>query len=272
MVRRLVGPGVLLVATALLATACGTANSAQSDKTPAAATKSASAKSTPSAKPSPTKTEEPFDLGDKKILQGAKGPRVEKLQRRLEELNYDPGKVDGQYGAATLVAVWAFQKVNGIEPTSTIGRKTRDALTDPKEPKVRVPNGAADRVEVMLKKQLLVAYEDDEIELISHISSGSGVEYCEEYTDEVTGESGTSCGVAVTPTGDYKASRRIPGWRKSKLGLLYNPIYFNGGIAFHGAPSVPLYPASHGCVRIPMHTANSFPDMVAHNERVYVRN
>jgi lipoprotein-anchoring transpeptidase ErfK/SrfK len=28
--------------------------------------------------------------------------------------------------------------------------------------------------------------------------------------------------------------------------------YFNNGIAFHGYADVPAYPASHGCVRLPM--------------------
>ncbi|MGH2690043.1 MAG: L,D-transpeptidase, partial [Actinomycetota bacterium] len=50
------------------------------------------------------------------------------------------------------------------------------------------------------------------------------------------------------------------GWRKSPLGLLYRPAYFNGGIAFHGAPSVPATPASHGCVRLPMPFADWFAD------------
>ena len=27
--------------------------------------------------------------------------------------------------------------------------------------------------------------------------------------------------------------------------------YFTGGIAFHGYPEVPVYPASHGCIRVP---------------------
>ena len=27
--------------------------------------------------------------------------------------------------------------------------------------------------------------------------------------------------------------------------------YFNNGIAFHEYPDVPVYPASHGCVRVP---------------------
>ena len=29
-----------------------------------------------------------------------------------------------------------------------------------------------------------------------------------------------------------------------------NPVYFNYGIAVHGADNVPLEPASHGCVRL----------------------
>ena len=32
-------------------------------------------------------------------------------------------------------------------------------------------------------------------------------------------------------------------------------MYFTGGYAIHGNPSVPPYPASHGCVRVPMWVA-----------------
>ncbi|HUR48214.1 MAG TPA: L,D-transpeptidase, partial [Acidimicrobiales bacterium] len=78
------------------------------------------------------------------------------------------------------------------------------------------------------------------------------------------------CATAVTPGGSFKITRRIPGWRTSRLGQLYNPLYFNGGIAIHGAPSVPAYPASHGCVRIPMHSARWFPDTVPNGTPVYV--
>jgi lipoprotein-anchoring transpeptidase ErfK/SrfK len=31
---------------------------------------------------------------------------------------------------------------------------------------------------------------------------------------------------------------------------MYKPYYFRGGYAIHGSPSVPGYPASHGCVRV----------------------
>lgn len=213
-----------------------------------------------------------MDIGDKTLRSGQKNDRVKALQRLLKSLNYDPGRVDGSFGLNTEMAVWAFQEVNGLKAHGIVGSRTRAALEDPKDPKVLVKKAPRDRVEISLKRQVLVVYEDDEVELISHVSSGSGQHYCDKWKDDDTGESGTSCGVAVTPTGDYRAYRRIAGWRHAKLGLLYNPVYFNGGIAVHGAPSVPQYPASHGCVRIPMHTAEDFPGMVKPSERVYVRN
>jgi hypothetical protein len=76
--------------------------------------------------------------------------------------------------------------------------------------------------------------------------------------------------MAVTPGGSYKVFFRRNGWRIRRLGKLYNPLYFNGGIAIHGAPSVPGYPASHGCVRIPMYVAGWFPAQVPNGTPVYV--
>jgi lipoprotein-anchoring transpeptidase ErfK/SrfK len=43
--------------------------------------------------------------------------------------------------------------------------------------------------------------------------------------------------------------------------MLYYPSYIVGGIAIHGSKSVPAYPASHGCIRIPMYAAKDFSDM-----------
>ena len=40
------------------------------------------------------------------------------------------------------------------------------------------------------------------------------------------------------------------GWWQGDLGELYRPKFFKGGAAVHGAPKVPNYPASHGCVRV----------------------
>jgi lipoprotein-anchoring transpeptidase ErfK/SrfK len=76
----------------------------------------------------------------------------------------------------------------------------------------------------------------------------------------------------MTPVGDYRYQRRIAGERHAALGVLYNPVYFNGGIAVHGAPSVPDHPASHGCVRIPMHISSYFQSLVADGEPIAVFN
>ncbi len=44
--------------------------------------------------------------------------------------------------------------------------------------------------------------------------------------------------------------REIDGVRRAPLGDLYRPKYFHGGVAVHGSPSIPGYPASHGCARL----------------------
>jgi len=36
------------------------------------------------------------------------------------------------------------------------------------------------------------------------------------------------------------------------------PNYIYGGVAIHGNPSVPAFPASHGCIRIPMFASREF--------------
>ncbi|NRQ37667.1 murein L,D-transpeptidase [Nonomuraea sp. NN258] len=218
----------------------------------------------------PSRTAAPQVTAPKdKLKLGAKGKAVKWLQTRLTELNYRPGKVDGRYGGTTLAAVWAFQKVNGLKPSSTIGSRTWAALESPKTPKVLVPGGKATRAEVNLSKQIMVLYVDGQQELITHISSGSGVPYCE--TAVWQGKEQRFCGSARTPTGDYRTTWRASGWHKSYLGELYNPIFFNGGIAFHGALSVPLYPASHGCVRLPMNVAETLPAMLGKGVPVHVR-
>ncbi|WP_259404677.1 L,D-transpeptidase family protein [Microbispora sp. H10830] len=211
----------------------------------------------------------PFTAPGKTLKLGAKGSAVKALQARLKELGYVPGSVDGRYGGATLTAVWAFQKVQGITPTSTVAARTWRALENPRAPKVLVPRGKATRVEVNLTKQVMVLYRGGAPVLISHISSGSGIPYTEYAT--WNGKRQRFSGSARTPTGDYATTWRARGWHRSYLGQLYNPIFFNGGIALHGALSVPLYPASHGCVRLPMNVAEILPGMLGKGVPVHVR-
>ncbi|TDC57974.1 murein L,D-transpeptidase, partial [Actinomadura sp. GC306] len=203
----------------------------------------------------------------RRLKPGAKGADVKELQRRLKALNYDPGKPDGKYGPSTEMAVWAFQAVNRMKQKSTLGKSFWEALADPEEPRPMAKKREKDRVDVDLKRQYLVLYKDGEPRLITHISSGSGEYYCAKDR----GATVPRCRYATTGTGDFRTGRRFSGWETSPLGRLYNPIYFNGGIAFHGALSVPKHPASHGCVRMPMHVAEYFPDLLGDGVPVHVR-
>jgi L,D-transpeptidase catalytic domain len=65
---------------------------------------------------------------------------------------------------------------------------------------------------------------------------------------------------AITPRGQFTVFRKIAGWHKSPLGMLYYPSFLTQGVAIHGSRSVPARPASHGCIRIPMSAAKEFFD------------
>ncbi len=198
--------------------------------------------------------------------QGTKGDKVLALQTRLKELKYDISEPDAQFGDETYHAVMAFQKVSHLARTGRANVATLTALESATEPTPLQPAGGADRVEIDLINQYLGIYQNNALVKLLSISSGSGKDFC--VLDPDTQK--TECDKAITPGGSFRVARRVIGWRESKLGLLYNPLYFNGGIAIHGSASVPGYPASHGCVRIPMTSSEWFPDEVADGTPVYV--
>jgi hypothetical protein len=195
---------------------------------------------------------------------GVAGDDVTRLQQRLVDLGFDPGPSDGQFGPATQMAVWAYQKlVLGLTGADVTGKVTPD-LWARMEQALTIhplrPNATPTHVEVYLPSQTAVLFQDGKPRLITHISTGTGQEWCEEGY----------CSVAITPGGVYQFGRRVDGWDDSVLGQLFNPVYFNYGVAIHGAYNVPLYPASHSCVRIPMHIAKYFPSLVKRGDQVFV--
>jgi hypothetical protein len=221
---------------------------------------------------------------------GMVGDDVERIQQRLTDLHFDPGPVDGYFGKATRQAVWAFEKL--------VLRRSLDDMTGQVTPQdwqlmqgnvqitprrtVQQLGRAGTHVEVYLPEQSMVVFTDDEPVLVTHISSGTGEEWCEEVTID-PGEQGNEegeeplkkgiCGVAKTPGGTYYFNRRYvegDGWREGALGRMFKPVYFNYGIAVHGSGNVPDRPASHGCVRTPMHIAEYFPDLVKYGDFIYV--
>jgi len=195
---------------------------------------------------------------------GMSGSAVKALQRRLAALKYYPGSIDGRFGTNTLEAVWAFQEVQGLLPAHDyVSSAMQWALAHPRAPRVLVRHGGANRVEVNLASEVLVVYHNNQVELISHVSTGGHYYYC----------SNGGCGYAVTPTGNFRTVVFMPGWIKVPLGALYNPVFFIGtAFAIHGETYVPLAPVSHGCVRIPMDIAAFFHKLVyVPGEPVYIR-
>jgi len=218
------------------------------------------------------------------VKRGDRGDDVRRIQQRLKDLRFDPGPIDGIFGGDTAMAVWAFQKlVMGYERDETVDLVTpemwdvmrRDISVVPRRPGAQT----ATHVEIYLPEQAMVVFRQGTPLLITHISAGDGQEWCEEVIID-PGEDGNRngkepitkgvCGVSLTPGGIYYFYRRVAGLRESQLGSMWNPVYFNYGIAVHGAMQIPKEPASHGCIRIPIFISEYFPAMVGYGDRVYV--
>lgn len=93
--------------------------------------------------------------------------------------------------------------------------------------------GGPKRVEINLTDQKLRAYEGNRLVMQTRISSGRN---------------------GATPTGRFSA-----GWKHADhYSSLFNnapmpwSVQVNGNIFVHGFTSVPNYPASHGCIRVPI--------------------
>ena len=157
----------------------------------------------------------------------SRGPSVVAVERRLRELRYALPRVDALYDGDTVQAVLAFQKVNALPPTGRVDGNVWRALLTSGPPR---PRAGGDRIEVYKSRQVLYVVRGGQVELVVHVSTGA------------TGN---------TPVGRWRVYRKVVGWDW----VLWYPMYFLRGFAIHGYPSVPSYPASHGCVRVPMWVA-----------------
>ncbi len=200
--------------------------------------------------------------------QGSSGDVVRAYQQRLLDLHFDPGPVDGNFGGAMSYAVQALQKLENFPRTGRIGPGEALSLAVFQYPTPLQPTGEANRTEIDVSKQVITLYENYQVRLITTTSTGSGQHYC--YDSPRVNPTRHICEVATTPSGRFTYTRFVSGWDKSPLGQLYQPYYFNGGIAVHGYTSVPTDPASHGCARIPMHIAEYFHTLVKVGDPVYV--
>jgi hypothetical protein len=173
---------------------------------------------------------------------GARGPAVNGLERRLASLGYTLRGIDRLYTSDTRDAVLAFQKVTGLPRTGHVDARTWRAIGSARTPS---PRFRGTHIEVYKGRQVAFEVRSGRVVGITHVSTGA------------TGN---------TPLGTWRVYRKVHGWDW----VLWYPLYFLRGFALHGYPSVPAYPASHGCVRLPMWFAPGFHARWSHGATVRI--
>jgi PKD repeat protein len=184
-----------------------------------------------------------------RLVFGARGFAVAQLGGQLRRLHY-AAPSGATFDGRMLDAVYAFEKVHGLPRTGVVDARFWHALGNPQTPIPRYVQPAS-HLEVNKGHQVLYVVRNARVALIIPISTA--------------GVSGT-----YTPVGRFSIYRKVVGFDPSPLGTLYDPMYFTGGYAIHGNPSVPPYPASHGCVRVPMWVAPHLYATNPYGETVYV--
>ena len=182
-------------------------------------------------------------------------------ERRLAELGFWTGPVDGVWDEASRQALIAFQKLQHAKPTGRLTRAESNALSLATPPQPREPE-LGPHVEVDIGRQVLFLVDaDGRVGNVVPISSGSGRTFH---------EAGYPVTQAVTPCGRLEVYSKVTGWKRSPLGVMHNPLYIVGGIAIHGSEDMRTYPASHGCIRIPMFASHRLTTMVPKGTPVIV--
>lgn len=185
---------------------------------------------------------------DVTLRAGSSGPEVTYLQKSLNSIGYPAGAEDGSFGYATLQATYAFEKTNKMTRDGVVTPAQMADIATAKRPWVKLGGRPDTFVEIDISRQVLFEVRNDRVAHTLPVSSGN-----EEYYT-VDGQTYK----AHTPRGAFTIERKIAGKRVSRLGTLWWPSYFYGGYAIHGSDSVPTYPASHGCVRIPRYLERKF--------------
>ncbi|HEX2056808.1 MAG TPA: polysaccharide deacetylase family protein [Actinomycetota bacterium] len=199
---------------------------------------------------------------DVTLQAGDSGYEVSYLQKTLNEISYPAGRRDGSFGYETQQAVYAFEKVKGLTRDGVVTPQQMAQIATSERPVVPSKGKPNSFVDVDISRQVLFEVKKGRVTHTLPISSGNE----EFYT--VDGQTYK----AHTPRGSFTIERKIEGVRVSRLGKLYDPSYFVGGYAIHGSQSVPVYPASHGCVRIPMYVRKAFFRRTPIGKAVFVHN
>ncbi len=165
---------------------------------------------------------------DDHVGPGSTGRFVQLVQQRLAALHFYIPQT-GVYDNGTELAVDGYHRLLGWGTYKTLdGRTISYLLNGWGQFKVRFPNHGR-HAEGNLSKQVLALIDGSKVDLIFPISSGK----------------------PSTPTilGDFHVYQRTPGYLPD--GMYYSD-FFIGGYAIHGYDPAPDFPASHGCMRLPI--------------------
>jgi peptidoglycan hydrolase-like protein with peptidoglycan-binding domain len=177
---------------------------------------------------------------------GARGPAVRLVQSRLARLRYAVSR-SGRFDASTARAVVAYRKVRGMSRVAVASSAVvRGLLAGRGAFKPRFPRHGR-HVEADLSRQVMALVRGGRVHRVYSISSGK----------------------ASTPTvlGRFRVYNKTFG--TNSLGMVHTS-YFIGGYAIHGYASVPTFPASHGCLRVPVPNALSIFRWLRVGDRVDV--
>ena len=181
--------------------------------------------------------------------EGARGAHVLLLQRALAKLRFAT-PVTGYFDAATARAVTAFRKTNGMGVTGYASSAVYQKLFRGHGAyRLRYPKAGkkGKHVEFDWSRQVLVLAKGGRPYRIYHSSSGA----------------------PATPTvfGKFNFYLQTPG--TNAKGMVHSS-YFIRGYAIHGYASVPNYPASHGCLRVPIPNALQIFEWIDIGDPIYV--
>jgi hypothetical protein len=159
---------------------------------------------------------------------GSSGPFVELIQQRLAALHFYIPQT-GVYDEGTGLALDAYHRLMHWGTYQMLDGRTISYLLDGfGQFKVRFP-GHGRHAEGNLSLQLLALIDGSKVVAIYPISSGK----------------------PSTPTilGNFRVYSKVPGYLPDGM---YFSNFFISGYAIHGYNPAPDYPASHGCMRVPI--------------------
>jgi hypothetical protein len=177
-----------------------------------------------------------FAVLDEHVGFGSRGPFVELVQQRLAALHFYIPQT-GVYDTGTGLAIDAYHRLLHWGTYQTLDGRTISYLLDGFGAfKLRFPTHGR-HAEGNLSLQLLALADGSHVERIYPISSGK----------------------PSTPTilGDFHVYSKVPSYLPDGM---YFSNFFIRGYAIHGYNPAPDYPASHGCMRVPIPDAVSIYD------------